>query len=65
MSESSSVYILLVLCMWEDGSDAFCLIQVCLYACRKPFCPLSGVIMIKIQCSCVLCIDVNNLNQIG
>jgi len=60
MTESNSVYIFLILCMWEDGIDAFCLIQVCLY----PFYPLSDVIMIKFQCSCVLCIDVNILNQI-
>lgn len=65
MTESSSEYILLILCVWEDGSDAFCLIQVCLYACWKSFYPLSDVIMMMFQCSCVLCIDVNILNQIG
>jgi hypothetical protein len=64
MIESSSVYILLILRMWEDGSDAFCLIQVCLYACHNPFYPLSDVIMIKFQCSCLLCVAVNILNQI-
>jgi hypothetical protein len=65
MTESSSVYILLMLCMWEDGSDALCLIQACLYAYCKPFFPLSDVIMIKFQCSCMLCIDDNILNKIG
>jgi len=49
MTESSSVYILLILHMWKDGSDGFCLIQVCLYACCKPFFPLSDVIMISVS----------------
>jgi len=49
MTESSSVYILLILLMWKDGRDAFCLIQVCLHAYRKPFYPLSDVIMISVS----------------
>jgi hypothetical protein len=58
MKGSSVVYTILILCMWEDGSDAFCMVQVCLYAYLKPIYPLSDVAVIKFQCGCVLCIDI-------